>query len=429
MTHTKIKQQIAQQPIYKKWWFWLLCLIFLPFLCLFGIYKFVMAYQKTHHKRWLLAIVPLAFLTLVGFSGYADAITQPNHANKTQTSIKHSNRNKKNPKHSKSVTKPSKPASSHLPQLALADILPQLMSYTNEQSAGPTKNYYWENGSAKLTQFESLRAGDYHFEADTQGRSATARAVLTYAQYHSSKGSRQGKPLDPPFWPKDNPKIAIPFSLTGKTYHGYQYNRSHSIADSLLGKGSYTSQYNFTTGTRSQNVGANQDGGMRYAEELAENYWQKHPNTSQTISYQTTPLYNGDETIPRGSIVDMKSSDGKLDIEVIIINSAEGLQIDYQTIPSTTVSKNSEVPPATSEPLPPSTPAAVAPEAAEPIADTAYTTSGQWSIAAPGMVFISNSNKYYSKVTNPQNYQYMSQEEAEASGAQRATKGNQYARP
>ncbi|MGO2940072.1 MAG: hypothetical protein ACTIDA_06025 [Pseudolactococcus laudensis] len=52
-----------------------------------------MAYQKTHHKRWLLAIVPLAFLTLVGFSGYADAITQPNHANKTQTSIKGTSNN------------------------------------------------------------------------------------------------------------------------------------------------------------------------------------------------------------------------------------------------------------------------------------------------------------------------------------------------
>ncbi len=101
------------------------------------------------------------------------------------------------------------------------------------------------------------REGDYKFEADDKGRSSTARAILTYSQYESSKGSRQGQPLEPPFWPKNNPKTAITFSLTGKTYHGYQFNRSHSIADSLLGKDSYTSNFNFTTGTRSQNVGAN----------------------------------------------------------------------------------------------------------------------------------------------------------------------------
>ena len=277
-----------------------------------------------------------------------------------------------------------------------------------------------------------MKAGEYSFNADDKGRSGVARAILTYSQFEASKGSRQGQPLDPPAWPSSNPKIAITFSLTGRTYHGYLYNRSHSIADSLLGEGSYTSQYNFTTGTRSQNVGANQNGGMRYAEELAEDFWKANPNTSATINYQTTPVYNANETIPRGSIVDIKSSDNTLNTEVVIINSAEGLEIDYASgtpISSTSQSVQSAAPkPSSSEPIQQQAPAVTEPSSQATSSDNSYTTNGEWSVAAPGMVFVSNSKKYYSSVTNPGNYQYISQAEA-SSFAQPAQRGNQYARP
>jgi DNA-entry nuclease len=205
-----------------------------------------------------------------------------------------------------------------------------LVTYTNQKSAGANQNYYWDNGTAQLSGFSLTKPGDYRFSGDAQGRSGVAQALLTYQEFQDSKGSRQGTPLDPPFWPK-NVKVAIDFGLTGKTYHGYLYNRSHSVADSLLGAGSYTSKFNFTTGTRSQNVGADQNGGMRAAEELAENFWKTHPGSKATISYQTTPLYQGSETVPRGSIVDEKSSDGSLNKEIVVINSAEGISINYQT--------------------------------------------------------------------------------------------------
>ncbi|MBB5887713.1 hypothetical protein HNQ37_000587 [Lactovum miscens] len=46
------------------------------------------------------------------------------------------------------------------------------------------------------------------------------------------------------------------------------------------------------------------------------------------------------------------------------------------------------------------------------------------------MVFTkSTSRLYYSKVTNPGNYGYMSQSDAETSGYQLAPKGNEYAQP
>jgi len=356
--------------------------------------------NRIFNKVLLLGLIPLTLLSIIGFSGYTEAKTNSNKAKETITS--------------------------NIQVIPSEAILPKLIEYTNAKSAGPTENYYWENGTAKLSNFDTLKAGEYKFEADDKGRSSTARAILTYSQYESSKGSRQGQPLEPPFWPKNNPKTAITFSLTGKTYHGYQFNRSHSIADSLLGKDSYTSNFNFTTGTRSQNVGANKNGGMRYAEELAEKYWRSHSNTTTTISYQTTPLYNENETIPRGSIVDLKSSDGIIDIEIVVINSAEGLDIDYNSNDTSTATskapmQSSSEPTTSVEPTP-------APEQPA-VPDTNYTTSGNWTIAAPGMVFISNTNRYYSSVTNPQNYVYTTQDNADASGAVRAPRGNQYARP
>ncbi|ABJ73729.1 DNA/RNA non-specific endonuclease [Lactococcus cremoris] len=431
----------------KKWWFWVLAVLLFPFLCLYGIYRLVINYRTTGRKVWLVGVVPLALVSLFGFVVYAGAFSGPNSDNKTETAISSysssssSSSISTSTKPAKSVSKSSStsPSNSKVAKKVVAsssvasttDILNKLNEYTNAKSAGPTGNYYWENGSARLSGLDAIKAGEYNFNADDKGRSGVARAVLTYSQYEDSKGSRQGQPLDPPAWPSSNPKIAITFSLTERTYHGYLYNRSHSIADSLLGEGSYTSKYNFTTGTRSQNVGANQNGGMRYAEELAENFWKANPNTSSTIDYQTTPVYNANETIPRGSIVDIKSSDNTLNIEVIVINSAEGLEIDYASgtpISSTTQPVQSEAPKVSSSQAVEQAPVVTEPSSQTVANDNSYTTEGGWSIAAPGMVFVSESNKYYSSVTNPSNYQYMSQAEA-SNIAQPAQRGNRYARP
>lgn len=424
----------------KKWWFWVLAVLLFPFFCLYGIYRLSLNYKRTGQKVWLLGIVPLAVVSLFGFSAYAGAFTSSNSDNKSDTALSSSyssskiskNRSKNSSISSSSKIEKAAVSSSNSSTTASTnDILEKLNEYTNAKSAGPTKNYYWENGTARLSGFEAIKAGEYNFGADDKGRSGVARAVLTYSQYEASKGSRQGQPLDPPAWPSSNPKIGITFSLTERTYHGYLYNRSHSIADSLLGEGSYTSQYNFTTGTRSQNVGANQNGGMRYAEELAENFWKANPNTSSTIDYQTTPVYNATETMPRGSIVDIKSSDNTLNIEVVVINSAEGLEIDYASgtpISSTSQSVQSVAPEPSSSETIQKAPAVTELSSQATASDSSYTTNGEWTVAAPGMVFVSNSNKYYSSVTNPGNYQYISQAEA-ASFAQPAQRGNQYARP
>ena len=211
--------------------------------------------------------------------------------------------------------------------------LKQLMKYTNASSAGPNQDYYWKNGNAQLADDSDVKVGQLKFSDDSAGRAGIARGKLTYSMFAESKGGRQGTPLDPPNggWPSYNPKVALSFGLTNRIYHGYMYNRSHSIADSLGGAASYASADNFTAGTRSQNVGADQHGGMRAAEEIAENYWRSHPNSSTVIEYQTTPIYHGNEKIPRGSIVNEKSSDGQINEQIVVINSAEGYTINYNT--------------------------------------------------------------------------------------------------
>jgi hypothetical protein len=330
-------------------------------------------------------------------------------------------------------------------------ILKKLVTYDKKESAGPTGDYYWDNGKAELVGFKHMKAGTYHFSSDKKGRSATAKAILTYTEYKNSKGSRQGEPLDPPAWPTNNDKVAIQYKLTGRTYHGYLYNRSHSIGDSLLGKGSYDSKYNFTTGTRPQNVGATQNGGMRHAEETVEKYWDSHSNTKNTISYSTTPLYKSNEKIPRGSIVDIKSSDGSLNKEIVVINSIEGTKIKYRTgavvstLKSTkssqssksTTQEESESSVTTSESstkesseVQSSTESSEAQSTSSEDTSTAPTSdAGGWTTAPAGKVFVSNSKKYYTRVKNPGNYELTTQSAAQAEGATQAIRGNQYAQP
>ncbi len=208
-------------------------------------------------------------------------------------------------------------------------ILAKLIAYDKAESPGPTKDYYWDNGAARITKSAMPATGQAKFTYDSDGRSSIARATLTYALYAASKGSRQGATLNPPGWPSSNPEVSSTSALTGKTTHTYLWNRSHSIADSLLGALSYTSSANFTAGTKDQNVGADDNGGMRAAEEIAEKYWAAHPGSNVVIWYQTTPLYSGSNKIPSGSIVDELSSDGSINKEIVVINDEEDIAVNY----------------------------------------------------------------------------------------------------
>ncbi|GAK48698.1 deoxyribonuclease [Secundilactobacillus oryzae JCM 18671] len=377
--------------------------------------------NSRHTGQYAIVAFVVAILISLFTGPSADSQTKPDHQAEQQATVKKSehhaeSESKAQPKVKKVVKKAVKANDNQV-------LLSKLVSYTNHESAGPNGDYYWTNGKARFEVSPNLKAGDYHFAGDSLGRASTAKAVLTYKECESSRGSRQGSPLDPVGWPIDNPRVAITYQLTGRTYHGYLFNRSHSIGDSLLGAKSYTSENNFTTGTRPQNVGADQNGGMRYAEETAEDYWESHPNTTNTIHYETTPLYHAKEEVPRGSVVDIKSSDGVINTEIVVINSVEGIQLDYSDGSSDA-----------KEYVPARKPTTATPKKSTSTAQSSQTShsptkSGEWTIAGQGMVYVSDSDKYYSRVTNPGNYQYVTESQAMSQGAQRASRGNQYARP
>jgi len=77
-----------------------------------------------------------------------------------------------------------------------------------------------------------------------------------------------------------------------------------------------------------QNVGSNDgEGGMAYPEGLVRTWLDKNPEG--TVWYSSTPTYEGDEVVPRSVIVDLLSSDGTLDLELEVYNTAWGYSIDY----------------------------------------------------------------------------------------------------
>lgn len=163
---------------------------------------------------------------------------------------------------------------------------------------------------------------------DSNGRTQAAAGEITPKMRAAARSSQRQdiEGLDPSGWPDGNPKVSISL-YDGKTYSGYFWNRSHLIADSLGGEAAVS---NLITGTRMQNVGANDGtGGMAYTETLARDWLDSH--NDGYVYYSATPLYYGSELIPRAVLVDVLSSDGALNTEVIVYNAAKGYSIDYNT--------------------------------------------------------------------------------------------------
>lgn len=66
---------------------------------------------------------------------------------------------------------------------------------------------------------------------------------------------------------------------------------------------------------------------MAYTERRAVSWLYKHKKGS--VYYSSTPVYKGKELIPRSVVVDMKTSDGKINERVIVYNAAKGYKVNY----------------------------------------------------------------------------------------------------
>ena len=208
----------------------------------------------------------------------------------------------------------SAPPSNGSPSSSDADLL-------KSWSSSLAPNYYKVTGKSSFPS-STVKAGDIQYQGlDSLGRTGYAYGNLTYAMYEKSAGWRasfdsdvngitgwyhQGK--------SNNGKASIVMD-NGRTYHGYFYNRSHLIADSL---GGASSRKNIITGTRMQNVGDNSSnpGGMAYTETESRNLFKS--NHDATILYYVKPIYQGNELVPRGTTIDVRSSDGSIDQHVVV---------------------------------------------------------------------------------------------------------------
>ena len=195
---------------------------------------------------------------------------------------------------------------------------------TWNEAAAP--NYVREVGPAQVRK--EVEPGQVCYSPlDELGRPGIVAANLTHEMREQAKErGRQDIDVDPAGWPSENPKARIE-TPGGDTYSGRFWNRSHLLADSLGGD---PTRENLVTGTRMQNAGGNDnEGGMAYGEQIARAWLDGHE--SGTLYYSATPLYVGGERIPRAVIVDMRSSDGSIDTELIVYNAAKGYEVNYET--------------------------------------------------------------------------------------------------
>lgn len=199
------------------------------------------------------------------------------------------------------------------------------VSYTSWDSAAYPQ-YVREVGSAMVDV--DIPAGEiWYAPLDDLGRTVRAAGCIDYAMMKAgierSRGDLQGR--DPSGWGHNEwVEIALP---QGDTYSGWLWNRSHLVAKSLGGSDEVD---NLICGTHVQNVGAgDEQGGMAYGESLARGWLAWHH--SGTVFYSAIPVYEGSELVCRSVIVDIRSSDGALDVELEVYNAALGYEIDYAT--------------------------------------------------------------------------------------------------
>lgn len=198
-------------------------------------------------------------------------------------------------------------------------------------------------GSAVVDR--DVEAGTIEYDGfDGLGRTQRAVGNITKGMVDESAGWRAGFKSDVDAitgWDGNNHKVSVTMP-NGSKYNQTCYNRSHLIGDSLGGyehvynadgsidQGrSKSERQNLVTGTRFQNVGQDNKGGMAYCEGIVRDYLEGHPDV--TVYYSATPVYDGDDLVCRSVFVDIRSSDGGIDEEVEVFNVMPGCTIDYST--------------------------------------------------------------------------------------------------
>ena len=201
-------------------------------------------------------------------------------------------------------------------------------------------NYYSVTGKAQIPSDMPEIGEVVNTAPDSLGRSGQAKGIIMYTLMKSGSLRDRDMPSTITGYPAKNTEVYINLTAAdtcslpknqqprNSCYHGWMYNKSHLIAKSLGGE---DTAENMITGTRTQNVGKNstaEPGGMAFTETEARDWL--NANRSGSIEYVATPIYTGEELLPRVVTVDIRTSDGSIDQHVVVYNYANGYSINYK---------------------------------------------------------------------------------------------------
>ena len=171
-------------------------------------------------------------------------------------------------------------------------------------------NYYKVIGESTIDEDKFGAPGTIVYsQLDSLGRTQTAYAYLNYKLVSDEKNQKResfsnSKNERLAGWPTKNSKVVIPYATKGAAL-----------------------KVNAITGTRTQNVGENNTGGMAYIEEKLRQFFENP--TNETVFYEVKPVYTGNELIPRVVEINVKSSDGSINEHILVYNTAKGYTINY----------------------------------------------------------------------------------------------------
>lgn len=155
-------------------------------------------------------------------------------------------------------------------------------------------------------EINSLQTDYFHtyFGNDYLGRMTGVFATVTKEDLISSEG---------------RPDLPDPVGWVGRSKGGV-YDRCHGLAYTFSGR---NDRSNLFTGTISLN--------QKYMVELEDLVRDYISSTGKSVLYRVTPVYLGDEKLPRGVLMEAYSKEATLVFNRFIYNVQDGFILDYRT--------------------------------------------------------------------------------------------------
>lgn len=163
---------------------------------------------------------------------------------------------------------------------------------------------------------------DYQ-QLDRLGRTSHSNTAFLNWQNHANTSLRTQQTASPAGWHNNRDQLLV-------------YNRGHLIAYSLTrGIDPQTGRFSSNNGHGDQdnprNLFTETDFTNQAVQTLYEGKVRRAIESHHRVIYQATPIFRGNELMPRGINLQAVSTDGTLNFNVYLANVEPGVVFDYQT--------------------------------------------------------------------------------------------------